>query len=173
MQIVPALNVQRFEQLDPGDLFILISGSERFYALKTMPPTDGEKVQMVVLGPRFIAGENESFLLNWQASTVLSYGKQFSVVPSSQPEHWLEDGNRRTPVCLAISADQAYICANAGHSRSEYAPRYVNISTGAVEHRLSYAVFTAHWRIEVVFPDCQPVVLIQYPSPPPGEGETA
>lgn len=167
MELIPALRVTRFEQLDAGELFISFSGHERFYALKTLRERDADQAQMVVLGPQFIAGGNESFLLNWQASTVLSYGKEFAVLPSPHPEHWLEDGNRRAPVCLAISDDQVYICTNGGHSPSMYTPRYVNMATGAVERRLSSAVFTTHWRIEIVSPDRQPLVLIQFPSSPP------
>jgi hypothetical protein len=65
------------------------------------------------------------------------------------------------PVCLAISDDQVYICTNGGHSPSMYT-RYVNMATGAVERRLSSAVFTTHWRIEIVSPDRQPLVLINF-----------
>jgi Lon protease-like protein len=36
MELIPALRVTRFEQLDAGELFISFSGHERFYALKTL-----------------------------------------------------------------------------------------------------------------------------------------
>ncbi len=164
MNIVPALRVTRFEQLAPGELFILFSGSERFYALKTKAPNEHSEPQMVVLGPRFIAGDNESFLLAWQASTVLSYGKDFSVVPSSHPDHWFDEGSRRTPVCLAISEERAYICTNGAHSPAMFTPRYVEMATGTVEHRLSNPVFTTHWRIEIVSSGREPLVLLHFPS---------
>lgn len=165
MELIPPLRATRFEQLSAGDLFILLSGTERFYALKTLYQKGADAAQMVVLGPTFIAGSNESFLLNWQPSTVLSYGNKFSVVPSPDPEHWFESGNRRTPVCLAISGDQPYICTNGGHSPMMYSSRYVNIATGSIESGLSSAVFTANWRIEIAVPDRPPQVLIQFSSP--------
>lgn len=165
MELIPPLRVTRFEQLSAGDLFILFSGSERFYALKTIYQKDADAAQMVVLGPTFLAGANESFLLNWQASTVLSYGKNFSVMPSADPEDWFENGDRRTPVCLAISDNQPYICTNGGHSPRMYSSRYVNIATGSIESGLSNAVFTTNWRIEVAVPDRSPQVLIKFPSP--------
>jgi hypothetical protein len=168
MELVPPLRATRFEQLEPGELFILLSGSDRFYALKTAPAKNHDDCQMVVLGPTFLAGDNESFLLSWQPTAVLSYGKNFSIIPSRHPEHWLEDGNRRTPVCIAVAEDQVYICTNGGHSPGMYTPRFVNIATGEIaERRLPNSVFTAHWRIEIVSAGRPPLILIEFPSPRP------
>jgi hypothetical protein len=164
MKLIPTLRVTRFEQLEPGDLFMLFSGEERFYALKTFPAKGGDDARMVVLGPRFVAGDDESFLLSWQASTVLSYGGGFSIVPSTRPEDWFESGDRRVSVCLAVADEQAYLCTNGGSSRSAYVPRFVNLATGAVERHLSNAVFTAHWRIDMAFADRPPPTLLEFPN---------
>ena len=54
MEIVPAARTTRFEQLEPGDLFIYMDGRQTFYALKTQQPATGDRSTMVLLGPSFI-----------------------------------------------------------------------------------------------------------------------
>jgi hypothetical protein len=69
MIVIPPVRTERFEQLKPGDLFLLINQNYKFYALKTQEPPTGERSQMVLLGPSFPEGVTESFLLPWQAVT--------------------------------------------------------------------------------------------------------
>jgi hypothetical protein len=92
MELIPPVQVTRFEQLEPGELFIYIDGTHVFYALKTLPPATGDRSTMVVLGPSFPEQIRESFLLPWQPVTVLSLGRNFSVLPSLDPALWSLQG---------------------------------------------------------------------------------
>jgi hypothetical protein len=83
MDVVPPVRVSRFEQIEPGELFLYMDGRHTFYALKTAPPANGDRSKMVLLGPTFIQDVMESFLLEWQPENVLSLVR---TIPSfSQP----------------------------------------------------------------------------------------
>lgn len=170
MQLFPAMHVRQFEQLEPGELFAVLSGSEQFFALKIAPGRTELGALMAVLGPRFEAGNDESFLTSWPAPKVMSYGRNFTVVPSTSPEHRFEIGNLRTPICLAVAADRICICSNGAHSPRAYEPRLVDLETGEVVSGLSDALYTAHWRIEIASPDRSPLVLVEYPTAPREKG---
>jgi hypothetical protein len=170
MQLFPAMRLRQFEQLEPGVLFAVLSGSEQFFALKTTPGRTEPGALMAILGPRFEAGKDESFLVSWPVPKVMSYGREFTVIPSTSPEHWFEGGNRRTPICLAVAADRICICSNGAHSPKAYEPRFVDLETGEVVSGLSNALYTAHWRIEIASQDRSPLVLVEYPTPPRAEG---
>ncbi|MHC2437422.1 hypothetical protein [Bradyrhizobium sp. USDA 4451] len=147
MGIVPAVRAARFEQLEPGDLFIAAEG-QHFWAMKTQQvPNDG-RCGMVVLGPQFPADSSESFLLSWQGITVLSLGKSFSILPSLSPESWLSTPTR-IPVCLAVADEKSFICTNGSPYPNRFLPYFVDVDTGAiVEGRLpGIAVFTNAWEI--------------------------
>lgn len=162
MDVVPRLRSARFEQLDPGDLFLYLDGADKFYALKTQPR--GDRSGMVMLGPTFFRNFQESFLVPWQPATVLSVGKNFSIFPSTNPADWAMNGNTRSPVCLAFAGDQVFICTNGGSSPHEYHPSYVNADSGEIiDGHLSSAVFTRSWRLSVLGEHHPPCVLLSYP----------
>ncbi len=165
MEIVPAVRTTRFEQLEPGDLFIYMDGRQTFYALKTQQPATGDRSTMVLLGPSFIQDVAESFLVPWQPETVLSFGKSFSILPSLDPAAWSPTGPSRTPVCLAIADENVYICTNGGHSPQHYFPCFVDAKTGAsVEGRLpGSAAFTGSWEIAVLAAHHPPRSILKYP----------
>lgn len=165
MMMRPPLRAARFEQIEPGDLFIYIDGGDTFYALKTQALPGGEQGGMVLLGPQFVAGTQESFLLNWQAVTVLSLGKNFSILPSLNPADWSADGPMRQPVCLAVVDEKIYICTNGATSPMRFNPCFVDVASGTVVERRppGIAAFTNTWKVAVLSPDHPPRVVLQYP----------
>jgi hypothetical protein len=167
MDIIPSVRTARFEQLEPGDLFVFIDRQQTFYALKTQQPASGDRSTMVLLGPSFIQDVSESFLVPWQPATVLSLGKSFSILPSMDPALWSPTGPSRTPVCLAVAGEDIYICTNGGFSPQHYFPCFVNLKTGAiVEQRLpNLAAFTNTWEIVVLGENHPPRSILRYPLP--------
>lgn len=79
MDIIPAVHVERFEQLKPGDLFIHLDGKRTFYALKTQPAAKGDRSSMVLMGPSFTQDDDESasFHGNQQQSFHLAIISQY------------------------------------------------------------------------------------------------
>jgi hypothetical protein len=167
MEIIPPMQTTRFEQLEVGNLFIYMDGRHTFYALKTQQPSSGDRSTMVLLGPSFVEGVVESFLLAWQPVTVLSLGKSFSILPSLDSDSWSLTGPSRTPICLAVADADTYICTNGGSSPQHYFPCFVNVKTGAiVEGRLpSSAAFTNSWEIAVLGANHPPRSILRYPLP--------
>jgi hypothetical protein len=166
LDIVPPLRVDRFEQLEPGDLFMQWDGQRTSYALKTQPMLRGDRNAMVLLGPTFIQEVRESYIVPWQPLTVVSLGKDFSILPSLDPASWLFNGSTRAPICLAIAEDRVYVCTNGGPSPQHYMACFVEVKTGAIfERRLpgSLAAFTCDWEIVVSSPNHVPRSVIKYP----------
>jgi hypothetical protein len=167
MEIVPPVRVARFEQLEPGELFIYIDGTQKFYALKTQQPSSGDRSTMVLLGPSFIQDIKESILVPWQPVTVLSFGKSFSVLPSLDLASWSLAGSTRQSVCLAVADADVYICTNGGSSPHQYFPCFVEVKTGAIieGHLPGTAAFTATWEIAVLGTKHPPRSILKYPLP--------
>ena len=170
MEIVPPVRVARFEQLEPGELFIYFDAKQTLYALKTQQPASGDRSAMVLLGPSFIQDIEESFLVPWQPATVLSFGRNFSVLPSLDPTSWSLAGSTRRPVFLAVADENVYICTNGGPSPQHYLPCFVEVKTGAIiEGRLpGSAAFTATWEIALLSTKHPPRSILKYPIPEQG-----
>jgi hypothetical protein len=165
MEMIPPLHVTRFDQLQAGDLFIYMDDRRTSYALKTKQPADGDRSMMVLLGPSFIQDVAESFLVPWQAMTVLSFDKNFAILPSLEPASWSGSGPSRTPVCLAVAGESIYFCTNGSPSPQYYVPCFVEVGTGSiVEGRLPHlAAFTNTWELAVLSTNHPPRTILRYP----------
>ena len=164
MDIIPPVQTSRFEQLEPGDLFIYLEGGAPSYALKTLPLESGDRSMMALLGPSFTQEPRESLLVSWQATTVLSVGKEFSILPSLDAASWSSQGPSRAPVCLAVAEGETYICANASPLAQRYLPHFINVKTGAIRASCPrLAVFSSTWAITTLSGKHRPRLLIRYP----------
>jgi hypothetical protein len=173
MDVFPKLRVERFHQLKLGELFIFADAAdagERFYAMKVQALESGDDAMMIPLGPQLPAPLDGCYLLQWQAATVLSLGPDFQVVLPSEPSAWSVNGLSRDPICLAMSGDQPYVCANSSNHPSMFAPVYVNMKTGEICKRLAgSAVYTNSWAIDIGDGKGRLQRLIQYPIKQKGD----
>jgi hypothetical protein len=164
MTIIPPLRTERFEQLQPGELFMMFENSVPCYGIKTEQPANGDRSGMVVLGPRFPYEADEAFLIGWQAGTVISAGKDYTAILPTDPAAWILSGNARKPVCLALSDNRVFVCANGGHSPQHCVARYVELNTGKVESRLpSHAAYTNSWQIAFIDKQSRQHTFLEYP----------
>lgn len=165
MDIIPPAKVAKIEELEPGDLFLYIYRTQKFYAIKTKKPQDRDRGEMVILGPTFDQQIHESFLTPWQPITALSFGKSYSILLPTDPACWLPTGPSRTPVCLAIVGEKAYICTNGRVPFHDYFPCFVDLKTGEiVEGSLpSPAMFTSSWEIALLTPNHPSRSILRYP----------
>jgi hypothetical protein len=165
MDVIPPAQVARFEQMNPGDLFLYIDGRKTFYALKTAQPSNGAPCCMVLLGPTFIQDAAESLLLPWQPATVLSFGKIYSILLPTDPASWSRTGPNRTPVCLAVAGENTYICTNGGMHPEPFFQCFVDVMTGAIiqGYLPGTAVFTNNWEIAVLTANHPPRSILKYP----------
>jgi hypothetical protein len=151
MEIVPPVRVTQFNELEPGDLFVIVQDGTPCFALKTEKSANGDRSSMVVLGPRFPYDTNESVILDGDAVTVISYGKHYSILLSDDPDAWFLGGNLRNPVCVAVHEQNVYVCTNGGPSSTRFFQCFVEFSTGKIiEGRLPiYAAYTNDWEIAI------------------------
>ncbi len=164
MDIIPAARATRYEQLEPGELFLFMEGTHSTYALKTLQQGDRDRNRMVVLGPSFLDA-GESFLLGWQATTVLSFGKDHSIFLPTEATVWAPRPLDRSQVWLAVAEERTFICTNGGPSPQHYFACFVDVATGEiVEQGLrGAAVFTNTWEIAVLGANHPPRTILKYP----------
>lgn len=165
MKTIPPTLAIRFEQLEPGDVFLFLEGQQNVYALKTAKTADRDQNEMVLLGPTFLQESAESYLLPWQPATVLSFGKACSILLPTDPAAWSTVGPSPIPVCLAVSGDKTYLCTNGAESPRRYFPCFVDTSTGEViERRLpGTAVYTNTWELAILGANHPPRTILKYP----------
>jgi hypothetical protein len=164
MEIIPAVCAVRYEQLEPGELFLFVERGT--YALKALQKSPGARSEMVVLGPNFMNGGGPS-LLGWQATTVLSFGKDFSILLSSTPSEWVGRPGDRSQVWLAVGEQKTFICANGGTSFEHYVASLVDIETGEILERQSpgHVLYTNVWEIATLGSSHPPRTILKFPWP--------
>ena len=160
----PKIKVARFDKLAPGELFVLFESGKPCFAIKTEALEETSESEMVLLGPTFPEGITEATVTKWQAATVVSYGTDFTVFLPQTPSAWFKTGETRTSVCLAISGDDVFVCANGANYPPMYLQCFINLKTGAlIERNLSQiSAFTKTWEIAVTNPNLPPISLLKY-----------
>lgn len=164
MEIFPPVKVTRFEQLKPGDLFIYPDKRQSCFAIKVEKQSADDSSGMVVLGPNFPDGISESFILEWQPATVISFGKEYSILLPQAPDLWFLSGSLREPVCIAVCEQRAYVCANGGSNEQRFLQCFVEFSTGKlVERQLpGHVAYTNNWEIVISHQNLTTQPLIKY-----------
>lgn len=165
MQIVPQAKTTRFEQLEPGELFVFLRIKVPCLALKTAKSPNSDKNEAVLLGPTFPYDLKEAVILPWDTTTVVSYGQNWTVRLPIDPAAWFEDGDTRAPVCLALAGDEVFVCANGADNQFRFFQCFVNLRTGEIlENQLpNIGAFTRTWEIVVNMGGPEPQSLINYP----------
>jgi hypothetical protein len=149
MDVFPDVTISRFEQLEPGDLFIYLDDRAACFALKTEKPANGDRNEMVLLGPEFPNDISEPTILPWKPATVVSLGKHYTIRLPTDPASWLLQGDRHKAVCLAVCGKDIYVCANGGTSQGHYFACYVELRTGKIVGASLNGItaFTNTWEI--------------------------
>ena len=164
MEVSPPVNITRFEQLEPGDLFIYMSDRGSCYALKTEKTRDGDPSDILILGPEFPYDAKESALLKWQPTTVVSFGKSYQIILPTNPSAWFLNGDTRTAICLAVCGEDVYVCTNGGSSPGRFFQCFVDMKTGRIiENRLpGISAYTNQWKIAL--PGVEVRTILDYSS---------
>lgn len=163
MEINPPARVTRFAKLEPGDLFIILDYSATYYAIKTQP-VDGDDF-FVSLGPTFGESVEEPFLLAGRSATVVSFGKNYSVLLPLEASAWTEKVPERRSVCLALSSDGTYIRANRGPSPLQANMCYLDVKSGKLTQGLGSGgvAYTTTWEIAALGANHPPRSILKYP----------
>jgi hypothetical protein len=108
--------------------------------------------------------QRRGFILDWQPTTVISYGRDYSILLPVDPCAWFLSGSLRNPACIAVDEQGVYICANGGPSADRFFQCFVEFATGRlVEDRLpGYAAYTNDWEIAFCPERLPPRTLLKY-----------
>lgn len=83
MNIKPALTIEKFENLSPGDLFIFDWGTDSSVAIKIINPMENGRVLNLLIGP------GEPKIATEQPWDVISFGAHYTVQLPVTPEEWV------------------------------------------------------------------------------------
>jgi hypothetical protein len=166
MQIFPPVRVTEFDHLEPGELFIYAYDDGACFGLKTEKSASSDRNSIVVLGPHFPDAPNESFILNWQPGTVVSYGRNYSILLPCDPASWFLRGSLRNPVCIAVQEQSVFVCTNGGIYPQRFLQCFVEFSTGKVIERIlsNHTAYTNNWEIVIPNADFSARSLLKYQS---------
>jgi len=165
MHIAPHLACVEIVQIEAGDLFMFPEDGVNCFALRT-EPFEGGKAETLMLGPEFPHQSIESYLLNWEPTAAITFGKNYSLILPTAAAAWKGDLDKRKAVCLALSGDEIFVCTNGGPSPGRYDRYYVNMATGTIQRHLPKrpALFTLEWEIVVPIDGNQTRSLLKYPT---------
>ncbi len=163
MDLLPNLRSTQLAALEPGELFHFFELGSPTYAIKTQRGSEQLHESMVILGP-FFGPDDKPFLLPYDDAHVVSYGKEFLVLP----QMWGAVEDAKQPTCLALRDNEVFVCANGGPTKERYMPVFVSMEKGTVSYRhLEGAVaFTRTWRLAVARAGMKPLTLLEFGNHP-------
>jgi hypothetical protein len=114
MQTIPKVQIERFEQLSPGDLFIFSYNGKSHLALKAEDPERGRDKYILPLGPTLPTGMSVPTLLGWHAMTVISFGKDYIVRLPTNPSALRRRARKSTSVQTSAPIREITRCVSLG-----------------------------------------------------------
>ncbi len=101
--------------------------------------------------------------MDWQPTTVISFGKNYLVLLADDPASWFLSGNLRSPTCIAACEEGIYVCTNGGTSPQEFFQCFVEFSTGklAEGRLLGCSAYTNNWEIVIPHQKLPPRTLLK------------
>jgi hypothetical protein len=132
LKIEPKLQLCKFEELSPGDLFIYFHDNGSCVALKAEDPTQNGEKLVIPFGPAFPRSVNGPCLLEGPQTNVISFGKDFILRFSSYAEGWSASEPTENTVCILKTRDRFFLRANFSPRIAEFLPCYIDMSTGLI-----------------------------------------
>jgi len=132
MEVVTKPKVTRFAQLQPGDLFIFQHPAGTSVAVKaTDPVSDGDPLAVVV-GPSFPVGPARPMLYNPSQTTVVSFGKDYTIRLPSSADGWrTNEPPAEADFIVVTDAGGVFLRANF-RAPAAFSPCYVDMSSGEI-----------------------------------------
>jgi len=114
-------------------------------ALKTQQVPNGDGNLIALLGPTFPSSNQAPILVEWQATTTVSFGQNYSVLLPTDPSAWSMNAPPNNILCLVQSYDKLYLRIDGSTQPGRYFPCFIELATGALIERhlpgiLAYAL---------------------------------
>lgn len=163
--ITPKIEVTRFEQLKPGDLFICLFDEGACLALKAEDPErNGDKL-ILPLGPIFPAESGGiPLLLSGRGVTVISFGRDYILRMPVDASGWTARMPERNKVSMMVADGNTYIRAFFDPS-PDSKPCWVRLDNGLIAYSGigGIPVFATSWEIVLADAYDRPRVVLKYP----------
>jgi hypothetical protein len=154
MEVFPQLAVERFEQLKPGELFLVDMLDTKMVAMKAVDDQQDGDTLMVLLGPSYPRDWRPGYLVPWQGVTVVSFGTRFLLELPHTPDGW--SANPPPPEMLALvkTNEEIFLRGYFQQGPSRFADCLVGIKDGNVVYnrRLSMPMYASQWAMSVKDP---------------------
>jgi hypothetical protein len=169
---VPRLKVERFAQLEPGELFLFEHSSVRCVGFVCDYRDPDPTKLLLVLGPEYPGEIKSPTLLNINV-TAISFGKEFSIVLPVDRHQWCEDEPRHDHHCLLVTNAGIFFRADGAISPHQgFVSCFVNAATGIVEvinspspgtyaRPRGTAAYALSW--EIITTESEPRSILKYP----------
>ena len=175
IEVTPKLTVHRFDQLQPGDLFLFqLHSEEPGVALVAQSPSlNGEKMSLV-FGPRLpgadVAGPRLTRALGRDVAGA-SFGKEFSIKLPVDTAGWTRKEPARDCPTLLVMGAKIYLRATW-----EYDLYFVDASNGLIESQAGIPLdqssvprgpylFAVAWEIVTTEPEPRCILRAPFPEP--------
>jgi hypothetical protein len=132
MEVVTKPKVTRFAQTQPGDLFMYPHPGGLSLAMSvTDPANDGDRVA-VIIGPVFPQGTTRPTIVTPPGTTVISFGKNYTLRLPSQVKGWLTTEPSDDVNCIVVTDQGTFIRANYG-ALDEFRSCYIDMESGEIQ----------------------------------------
>ena len=133
MEVIGKLKVTRFAQTEPGDLLMYTARDGLFPAMTVTDPTnDGDRL-VVIIGADFPQGMKYPSLMTPSATTVISFGKDYTLRLPSRVKGWVTAEPPDNVNCLVLADDgRLFLRANYG-PLEEFRPCYIDMDSGEIQ----------------------------------------
>ena len=150
MRITPNLKAVRFQQLEPGDLFIFASNEFRCMALRGVDPELHGDVIALLLGPG-LATNNQMRVLKPGHQAVIAIGKDYVLRLPVAPAGWAADLPPNDTSCLAVTDGRAFFRGNFGGTGENFRPCWIEAATGTLRYQPppGIAAYAIQWEIVI------------------------
>ena len=163
--------VTRFAQLNAGDLFIFDHNGGSAVALTVRDPTVGGDLLALIIGPSFPDGGTVPTLRILDATTVISFGRNYTIRLPVHPDGWRTAAPSPELHAIAVS-DSAELHFRAAFGTSKDSkPCYIDLQRAqiTVDHSAinyvppkGYSAYAVAW--EILTKEEAPRSILSYPS---------
>jgi hypothetical protein len=156
VQRIPKVRIDRFTQLDPGDVFVYLDDE-----------ANGEQL-ILPLGPTYPPGTGGPRLVMPEGFTVISYGKDYILRLPSATDAWSQRAPADDVVCIAVTSDETFFRGNCS-PLGEFVTCFVRASDGRVLYQRmpsimpSIMAYALKWEIAAKESGQFEQVLVKHP----------
>ena len=132
VDMTPTLTATRFAQLQPGELFLCRHGAGATVALVACDPTDENRKLILPLGPRLPAGMASPTLVDDPGTTVVSFGRAFTVRLPTDPEAWQDQEPDAAVTPMVLTGNSLFLRCNCDTRVGVFRPCFVDLGDGRI-----------------------------------------